>query len=96
MFQYFGVSKKIEQEGGSIKIFRRKFLSHSAKYYRRGSLQCCNRFGFRKNSDKSGGVGRGYQDFPSNFFCLTVPKTFVGESFCAVFQKNSHCGKIYG
>ena len=25
-------------------------------------------------------------DFLSKFFCLTVPKIFVGESFCAVFQ----------
>ena len=22
-----------------------------------------------------------YQDFPSKFFCLTVPKIFIGESF---------------
>ena len=28
--------------------------------------------------DKRGG---GYQDFPSNFFCLTVPKNSVGEPF---------------
>ena len=25
--------------------------------------------------------GRGYQDFPSKIFCLTVPKISVGESF---------------
>ena len=25
--------------------------------------------------------GRGYQNFPSKFFCLTVPKNFVGEHF---------------
>ena len=25
--------------------------------------------------------------FLSKFFCLTVPKKFVGEPFCAVFQK---------
>ena len=28
-------------------------------------------------------------DFPSKIFCLTVPKNFVVELFCAVFQKNS-------
>ena len=28
-----------------------------------------------------------YQDFPSKFFCLTVPKNFAGEPFSAVFQK---------
>ena len=27
-------------------------------------------------------------DFLSQFFCLTVPKNFVGETFCAVFHKN--------
>ena len=30
---------------------------------------------------------KGYHDFPLKNFCLTVPKNFVGESFCAVFQK---------
>ena len=29
-------------------------------------------------------------------FCLTVPQKFVGEHFCAVFQKNSGSEKIYG
>ena len=29
------------------------------------------------------------QDFPSNFSCLTVPKTFVWQPFQAVFQKTS-------
>ena len=28
--------------------------------------------------DKRGGE---YQDFPSKFFCLTVPKNFAGETF---------------
>ena len=31
----------------------------------------------------------GYVTFPSNFFCLAVPKNLAGEPFCAVFQKNS-------
>ena len=26
-------------------------------------------------------------DFLSKFFCLTVPKNFLGEPFCAVFQQ---------
>ena len=26
-------------------------------------------------------MGVGYHDFPSNFFCLTDPKNFVGEPF---------------
>ena len=35
-------------------------------------------------------------DFPSKIFCLTVPEKFVGEPFCAVFQKISGSEKVYG
>ena len=38
----------------------------------------------------------GYQDFPSKNFCFTVPKIFVGEHFCAVFQNISGDEKDYG
>ena len=41
-------------------------------------------------------MGAEYQDFPSKTFCLIVPKNFVEESICAVFQKNSGCQKLYG
>ena len=34
--------------------------------------------------------------FLSKIFCLTVPKNFVGEPFCAVFQKSSGSEKNYG
>ena len=39
---------------------------------------------------------RGYQCFPSKTFCLTLSRNFVGERFCAVFQKISGDGKDYG
>ena len=52
-------------------------MSHSAENFRRGIL-CCNIFGYRKSLDKRCGE---YHDFPSNNFCLTVPKIFVGEPF---------------
>ena len=42
------------------------------------------------------GGGSEYQDSPSNIFCLRVPKTFVEEPLCAVFQKVSKREKIYG
>ena len=32
---------------------------------------------------------REYHNFLSKKFCLTLPKYFVGEPFCAVFQKKS-------
>ena len=35
-------------------------------------------------------------DFLSKFFCLTVTKNFVGEPFCAVFQKISGSEKVNG
>ena len=35
-------------------------------------------------------------DFLSKIFCLTVPKKFVGEPFCAVFQKISGSEKVNG
>ena len=34
----------------------------------------------KKFMDKRGGGGK-YEDFQSKFFCLTVPKIFVGEPF---------------
>ena len=37
-----------------------------------------------------------YQDFPSKIFCLKMPKHFVEEPFCAVFQKISVSEKFYG
>ena len=40
--------------------------------------------------------GGEYQAFPSKTFCLTVPKIFVGEHFCAAFQKFSASEKVYG
>ena len=56
-----------------------KFLSHSAEKFRRGTFLCFIKYLVSKNvRDKRGG---GYHDFRSNFFCLTVPKISVRESF---------------
>ena len=79
-FRNFPVAKKFmdKRGGGSIKIFCRKFLSHSAENFRRGIFYCCINFGYRKSLEKRGGE---YQDFTSKIFCLTVPKISVGESF---------------
>ena len=40
--------------------------------------------------------GGEYQIFPSKTFCLTVPKNFVEEPFCAAFQKNPASEKVNG
>ena len=41
---------------------------------------------------KEGGISKFSLE---NFFCLRVPKLFVGENFCAVFQKKSVSEKLY-
>ena len=71
-----------------------KFLTLSADFFRKGIFHCCINLGYRKSLDKCG-VGE-YQDSPSSFLCLTVPKIFVGEPFCAVFQEVSGSQKVFG
>ena len=43
----------------------------------------------KKFTDKKGGGGDKkeveYQDFPSEFFCVAVPKNFIGEPFSVSF-----------
>ena len=68
-------------------------LSHSTEKLRKGALLCFTKVLALKNfMDK---MGREYHDFLSKFLCLTVPKKFVGEPFCAVFQKISGSEKVY-
>ena len=87
-----GSEKFMDKRGGELSRFSiEKFLFHSAESFPRGSLYCCNNFRYRKNLDKSGGS---IKIFRGKFFCLTVPKNFVGEPFCAVFQKNSGSEKF--
>ena len=57
--------------------FLLKFYVSQCPNFRRGVLYCCINFGYQKSLDK----GDGCQDFPSDFFCLTMPKVSVGESF---------------
>ena len=68
------------RERGNITIFCQKFLSHSAKKFRRGTLLCFRKFLVSKNvRDKRGGR---YHDLPSKVFRLTVPNHLVEELFC--------------
>ena len=68
------------------------FLFQSAEKFRRGTLQSFISFGYRKKSCFRGLC----HDSPSKIFCLTMPKKFAEEPFCAVFQKSSGSEKIYG
>ena len=63
--------------------FCRNFLSNSTETFRRGtrnpSVLCFRKFVVAKKFtvEKAGE----YQNFPWKFFCLKVPKSFVGEPF---------------
>ena len=75
-FTKFLVSKKfMDKRGGRVSRFSLKsFLSDSAEKLRRGTLQCVTSFGYRKILC----FRELCHDFVSKFFCLTVPKIFVG------------------
>ena len=71
------------------------FLPQSARKLHRGKFLCCVPENFRKRRTLWSRE-EGYQKFPSKYFCLRMPKTFVGEPFCALFQKRSGSEKGYG
>ena len=74
----FGDRKTLDKRGGVSGFSVENFSSHSAEKFRGGILYCCIDFGNRKGLDRK---GRELQGIPSNIFCLTVPKNFVGQSF---------------
>ena len=63
------------------------FFSHIAKKLRQGTRLCFRNFRVSKNFMPE----RGKSWFSIEFFCLTVPKNFVGEPF---FSQNFWCRKI--
>ena len=88
----FGYRKSLDKKGGSINIFRRKFFVSQCRKYSQvnPSVLCFRKFPVvKKFTDKRGE----YQDFPSKFFCLTVPKIFVGESFTVAVISGT--GKVW-
>ncbi len=90
-FRKSPVAKMFMDKRGASRFSIGNFLSHSTENYRRGLVSSFINFGYRKNVDKSGGE---YQDFPSKMFCLRVPKIFVWETLCAVFQNFSSSEKF--
>ena len=62
------------------------FFSHIAKKLRQGTRLCFRNFRVSKNFMPE----RGKSWFSIEFFCLTVPKNFVGEPF---FSQNFWCRK---
>ena len=80
------MSKKFVFQRVMSRFFVEFFLSHSAGRFRRGTLLCCvsEIFRYRKSLWIRGGK---YPDFPSKFFCLTVPKNSVGDPSVLCFRK---------
>ena len=70
-----------------------EFLSHTAENSVGKSFTVALASGIEKDWIRK---RREYRDFLPKIFCLTVPKNFVGEPFCAVFPKISGSQKIYG
>ena len=58
-------------------------------------MLCFRKFPGTKNfmDQRRGGE---YQALPSKTSCLTVPKIFVEEPFCAAFQKSPASEKVNG
>ena len=80
-------------EQGGVSIFSvENFLSSSAENFRMRTLYCVINFGYRKNLCFRGLC----HDFLSKFFCPTVSKHLVKESFYAVFQNFSCSEKVHG
>ena len=88
----FWFRKVLWMKRRGITFFRRKILVSQCRKISWASLQCFRKFGVSKNFMHN----RGYDVFPSKIFCLTVPRNFIGEPFCAVFQKISGSEKVYG
>ena len=82
----------MDKKGGISRVSVENFLSDSAEKIRSGTLQCVINFGYQKILCFRGLCN----DFLSKKFCLTVPKHFVAEPFCAVFQRNCSSEKVYG
>ena len=69
----------MDKRGGESRSSVENFLSHSAQNFQKGILHRC--INLTSGSEKVWiGGGGGYHDFPSNFFCLTVPNIFVEQS----------------
>ena len=75
--EIFCYRKKFIDKRERITFFRRKFLVSQCRKISWASLQCFRKFGVTKNFMHN----RGYRNFPSKIFRLTVPRNIVKEPF---------------
>ena len=99
-FRKLAVAKKLmDKRGGGVSRFSvESFWSHSDEKFRRGPLGCFTNFGYKKvlGMNRRNIWHGSIKTCRQNFFCLTMPKSFIGRPFCAVFQKISGSENIYG
>ena len=85
VFEKVSKSEKVygSKAGRRVSSFSlENFLSHSAEKCRRRTLLRCVSENFRQRKSLSiRGEERGISSFAVDFFCLTVPKSFVQERF---------------
>ena len=93
--EHFGVSEKFFYRkfsciGGGITVLSELFVSQDRnEKLCKGTLMFSRKFLVSK---KIYGQEGAYHDFQSEFLCLTVPKNFVGESYC--FRENFWFRKV--
>ena len=81
---------------GMPRVSVEKFWSQNTGKPRSRTILCFRKFLVSNNfMKKRGGRGGDCQDFLSEIFCRTVPKSFIAEPFCAVLQKFSGGDKVY-
>ena len=83
-----GIEKFYALEG-YVTVFCRFLFVSQCRKTSWACLQCFRKFGVSKNFM----LNWGYHKFPSKFFCLTVPKNFVGIP--PTFQKIWGIEKFY-
>ena len=89
------VTKECMDKRGEYQDFQsKKFYLTVPKISVGGILQCFINFGYQRNICFRG-LCHNFP-FPVDFLLSHSAEIFVGETFCAVFQKNSGNEKVYG
>ena len=84
----------MDKGGGVSRFSVEKIFSHSTEKFRRGMFYCFINFKYRKmlGINERGGAST----ISAENFLSHSAEYFVGQPFCAVFQKFSSSEKVYG
>ena len=77
--EYFIDKKGKGKQDGVSRFSNANILCHSTENLRGGNLLCFKKYVDSKNNKDKRGT---YYDYPSKFFCLTIPNNSVEEPFC--------------